>query len=71
MVLKCGYGKLLSHTTSLDLSIHPRDFILTLDCRGYVSVNYWPNKEAAGAKLQEMYQKLNAATPAKPASNGN
>lgn len=36
-------------------------------CRGYVSVNYWPNKDAGGAKLQEMYHKLAAAPPA---SNG-
>ena len=26
--------------------------------RNYVSVHYWPNKDAAGAKLQEMYHKL-------------
>ncbi|KAI9928779.1 hypothetical protein AWENTII_000872 [Aspergillus wentii] len=39
----------------------------------YVAVNYWPNKDAGGAKLQEMYQKLSAArdaNAAKPASNG-
>ncbi|PWY81934.1 hypothetical protein BO70DRAFT_292423 [Aspergillus heteromorphus CBS 117.55] len=27
----------------------------------YVSLNYWPNKEAGGSKLQEMYHKLIAA----------
>lgn len=39
----------------------------------YVAINYWPNKEAGGTKLQEMYQKLQAAqsqTPPKPVSNG-
>ncbi|KAF9892559.1 hypothetical protein FE257_001668 [Aspergillus nanangensis] len=41
----------------------------------YVSVNHWPNKEAGGSKLQEMYRKLaavkkSAAVP-KQASNGN
>ena len=72
MVLKYGYGKLFGYTqTLINQSIHPRDLTLTLDRRGYVSVNYWPNKEAGGSKLQEMYQKLNAAKPARPASNGN
>ncbi|PYI17036.1 hypothetical protein BO99DRAFT_207832 [Aspergillus violaceofuscus CBS 115571] len=38
----------------------------------FVAVHYWPNKEAAGAKLQQMYQKLSAAgkpagKPAAPA----
>ncbi|GAB1212720.1 hypothetical protein ATERTT37_001867 [Aspergillus terreus] len=42
----------------------------------YVSVHYWPNKEAGGAKLRDMYQKLSAAlkkdaAEPKPASNGN
>ncbi|KAI2825290.1 chromatin-remodeling ATPase CHD1 [Aspergillus niger CBS 101883] len=40
----------------------------------YVSVHYWPNKDAGGAKLQEMYHKLIAArkeaAASKPASNG-
>lgn len=42
--------------------------------RQYVSVHYWPNKDAGGAKLQEMYHKLIAArkeaAASKPASNG-
>ena len=29
--------------------------------RDYVAVRYWPNKEAGGSKLQEMYHKLMAA----------
>ncbi|KAL4893936.1 SNF2 family N-terminal domain-containing protein [Aspergillus ambiguus] len=42
----------------------------------YVSVHYWPNKEAGGAKLRDMYQKLSAAlkkddVEPTPASNGN
>ncbi|KAL3480248.1 SNF2 family N-terminal domain-containing protein [Aspergillus californicus] len=36
----------------------------------YVSINYWPNKDAGGAKLQEMYQKL-VVVHKKPATNGN
>lgn len=36
--------------------------------RHYVAEHYWPNKEAAGTKLHEMYKKLMAATNA--ASNG-
>jgi chromodomain-helicase-DNA-binding protein 1 len=41
--------------------------------RHYVADHHWPNKEAGGAKLQEMYRKLMAAqkaSTAKPASNG-
>ncbi|KAL4879527.1 SNF2 family N-terminal domain-containing protein [Aspergillus karnatakaensis] len=41
----------------------------------YVSVHYWPNKDAGGAKLQEMYHKLidvnKKAAEAKSASNGD
>lgn len=36
--------------------------------RHYVAEHYWPNKEAAGTKLHEMYKKLMAATNA--SSNG-
>jgi chromodomain-helicase-DNA-binding protein 1 len=43
--------------------------------RHYVSVHYWPNKDAGGAKLQEMYHKLidvhKKAAVAKAASNGD
>ncbi|KAL4782970.1 SNF2 family N-terminal domain-containing protein [Aspergillus varians] len=41
----------------------------------YVSVHYWPNKDAGGAKLQEMYHKLidvhKKAAAAKVSSNGD
>ncbi|PTU22521.1 hypothetical protein P175DRAFT_0136012 [Aspergillus ochraceoroseus IBT 24754] len=41
----------------------------------YVSVHYWPNKDAGGAKLQEMYHKLSdvhkKAAAAKATSNGD
>ncbi|KAL2832116.1 SNF2 family N-terminal domain-containing protein [Aspergillus cavernicola] len=41
----------------------------------YVSVNYWPNKDAGGAKLQEMYHKLidvhKKAAAAQVSSNGS
>jgi len=59
---KCGYGKLSSQNKQCHCySLYVRD---------YVSVNYWPNKDAGGAKLREMYQKLHAHS-AKPVSNGN
>ncbi|OJJ63421.1 hypothetical protein ASPSYDRAFT_53112 [Aspergillus sydowii CBS 593.65] len=41
----------------------------------YVSAHYWPNKDAGGAKLQEMYHKLidvhKKAAAAKVSSNGD
>ncbi|CAL5870909.1 uncharacterized protein PFLUO_LOCUS5150 [Penicillium psychrofluorescens] len=37
----------------------------------YVSLNYWPNKEASGSKLQQMYEKVMEASKAsKTSSNG-
>ena len=42
--------------------------------RHFVADNHWPNKEAGGAKLQEMYRKLMAAqkvAAAAPTSNGS
>ncbi|KAJ5131950.1 SNF2-related protein [Penicillium atrosanguineum] len=35
----------------------------------YVSVNYWPNKEASGSKLQQMFKKVQELSKNKP-SNG-
>ncbi|KAJ5091878.1 SNF2-related protein [Penicillium alfredii] len=38
----------------------------------YVSLNYWPNKDASGSKLQQMYEKVMEASKAsRKASNGN
>ncbi|KAJ5587722.1 Chromodomain helicase hrp3 [Penicillium hispanicum] len=37
----------------------------------YVSVNYWPNKEASGSKLQQMFQKVQEAGKASKPSNGS
>lgn len=40
--------------------------------RDYVSVNYWPNKEASGSKLQQMFEKVQqASTKAPKPSNGS
>lgn len=39
--------------------------------RDYVSVNYWPNKEASGSKLQQMFEKVQQASKASKASNGS
>ena len=42
--------------------------------RDYVSANYWPNKEASGTKLQQMFDKVMAASKAengKAATNGS
>lgn len=43
--------------------------------RDYVSANYWPNKEASGSKLQQMFDKVmeatNKAESEKKASNGS
>lgn len=36
----------------------------------YVAVNYWPNKEVSGAKLQLMFEKVKAASKPSQASNG-
>jgi len=36
----------------------------------YVSLNYWPNKEASGAKLQQMFNKVMEASKASKPSNG-
>ncbi|KAL5341822.1 SNF2 family N-terminal domain-containing protein [Aspergillus crustosus] len=50
--------------------------LLSLETRlwHYVSVHYWPNKDAGGAKLQEMYHKLidvhKKAAAVKATSNG-
>ncbi|ODM21846.1 hypothetical protein SI65_02690 [Aspergillus cristatus] len=53
-------------------TLHGEKSLHSLEVRlwDYVSVNYWPNKDAGGAKLREMYQKLHAHS-AKPVSNGN
>ncbi|CAI7640933.1 unnamed protein product [Penicillium crustosum] len=37
----------------------------------YVSLNYWPNKDASGAKLQQMFNKVMEASKASKASNGS
>lgn len=42
-----------------------------LTCRDYVSLNYWPNKDASGAKLQQMFNKVMEASKASKASNGS
>ncbi|KAH8425857.1 chromatin-remodeling ATPase CHD1 [Aspergillus melleus] len=61
----------------IDRNLQGDSSISSLDTRlwHFVAVNYWPNKEAGGNKLQEMYQKLRAVkkepTAAKPTSNGN
>ncbi|KAJ5985249.1 hypothetical protein N7522_012445 [Penicillium canescens] len=36
----------------------------------YVSLNYWPNKEASGAKLQQMFNKVMEASKVSKPSNG-
>ncbi|EYE91202.1 chromatin-remodeling ATPase CHD1 [Aspergillus ruber CBS 135680] len=53
-------------------TLHGEKSLHSLEVRlwDYVSVNYWPNKDAGGAKLREMYQKLHAHA-VKPVSNGN
>jgi chromodomain-helicase-DNA-binding protein 1 len=33
-----------------------------LKFRDYVSANYWPNKEASGSKLQQMFDKVMEAS---------
>jgi chromodomain-helicase-DNA-binding protein 1 len=44
---------------------------LLTESREYVSLNYWPNKEASGSKLQQMYEKVMEASKAsKTSSNG-
>jgi chromodomain-helicase-DNA-binding protein 1 len=42
-----------------------------LTFRDYVSLNYWPNKDASGAKLQQMFNKVMEASKASKASNGS
>ncbi|KAJ5893946.1 Chromodomain helicase hrp3 [Penicillium taxi] len=37
----------------------------------YVSVNYWPNKEASGAKLQQMFMKVQEASKASKAATAS
>jgi chromodomain-helicase-DNA-binding protein 1 len=43
--------------------------------RNYVSIQYWPNKDAEGTKLRDMYHKLSElnkkAAAAKASSNGD
>lgn len=41
--------------------------------RDYVSANYWPNKEASGSKLQQMFDKVMEASKAdgEKKSNGS
>ncbi|KAJ5151980.1 SNF2-related protein [Penicillium capsulatum] len=36
----------------------------------HVSVNYWPNKDASGSKLQQMFEKVQEASKASKESNG-
>lgn len=41
-----------------------------LDYRDHVSLNYWPNKDASGAKLQLMFNKVMEASKASKPANG-
>lgn len=51
----------LWYVKHFSVSITRRDAFLTINYRGYVAVNYWPNKEVGVDKIRDMYRRLVAA----------